>query len=85
MENKKIAINQEGKKFTAFHEGEFEIVEKPEIELSMEALVNLGNFSSVKLISKRAGNDRSKLVKEILEDLQELKKEFLVKYEELYG
>ena len=71
------------KEYSTFYEGIYKMAEQNDNELGLELLLNLGNFSSLRIITKRHGLDVQVAKQELIEDLLALKQGFLENSESL--
>ncbi len=71
------------KEYSTFFEGIYPMTEKTDNEFGLELLLNLGNFSSLRIIAKRHEENASVAGEQIVDDLLALKENFLKKSQEL--
>ena len=73
-----LKIQPNGKKdYSTFYEGIYDMADEKDSEFGLELLLNLGNFSSLRIITKRHGTSSEVAGEEIVNDLLALKEHFL--------
>lgn len=85
---KKPVINLEvekngKKKYTTFFEGTHDMANENDSEFGIELLLNIGNFSSLRMIAKRHSDSAEVAGEQIIKDILVLKRNFVENYDTL--
>lgn len=73
-----LVIQPNGKKdYSTYFEGIYPMKDKQDNEFGLELLLNLGNFSSLRIIAKRHEENSQEAGEQIVKDLIALKENFL--------
>jgi len=71
------------RKYSTFFEGIYEMADKTDNEFGIELLLNLGNFSSLRMIAKRHEENSDTAGDLLIKDVLALKEHFLRNSEQL--